>query len=298
MNITLKNLTPLWTGGVETGQMDRLHETGLLGSLRWWYEAIVRGLGWYACDPTSEDRCPDKDGKHCAACELFGCTGWKRKFKLLILDENGNIFNVKPDNDGLAKNTSMIWRFIELRPISDEEKWLLYQAIWIASEYGAIGGRTPRKPQSNKKVGGDYGLFEIQDKSNIPQGVNKESVIHWLQADGFRQVEAQEKWPDLRWFFFIQKQHLKRKKINELLGLSEDGKRQISHDDFQKELRGKVGVSKKIFSFETPPGRMWGYLPNQDLREKTITRLQALEVKPEKIQASKIKTGEDVLNEL
>ncbi|MBK9094822.1 MAG: type III-B CRISPR module RAMP protein Cmr1 [Anaerolineae bacterium] len=44
LNITIRTLTPLWTGGVD-GAMDRIHETGILGSLRWWYEAIVRGLG-------------------------------------------------------------------------------------------------------------------------------------------------------------------------------------------------------------------------------------------------------------
>ncbi|MEW5828033.1 MAG: type III-B CRISPR module RAMP protein Cmr1, partial [Chloroflexota bacterium] len=81
MQITLKTLTPLWTGGVD-GITDRLHEAGLIGSLRWWYEALVRGLGGYACDPTSQDRCPDKDGNHCVVCELFGCTGWARKFRL------------------------------------------------------------------------------------------------------------------------------------------------------------------------------------------------------------------------
>ena len=41
LEIRLKTLTPLWTGGV-SGQCDRVHETGIIGSLRWWYEAIVR----------------------------------------------------------------------------------------------------------------------------------------------------------------------------------------------------------------------------------------------------------------
>ena len=26
-------------------KVDCIHETGLLGSMRWWYEAMVRGLG-------------------------------------------------------------------------------------------------------------------------------------------------------------------------------------------------------------------------------------------------------------
>jgi len=105
MKITLQTLTPLWTGGVDQ-TCDRLHETGLIGSLRWWYEALVRGLGGYACDPTGEDpktRCEfdtkayeqsKKDGKPeveainaglhsvCPVCYLFGTTGWARLFQL------------------------------------------------------------------------------------------------------------------------------------------------------------------------------------------------------------------------
>jgi len=107
MKITLETLTPLWTGGTDQ-TTDRLHETGLLGSLRWWYEALVRGLGGYACDPTSEDpkaRCEfdtkayekaKKDGKSddeaiqaglhnvCPVCYLFGTTGWARRFRLSV----------------------------------------------------------------------------------------------------------------------------------------------------------------------------------------------------------------------
>lgn len=33
---------PLWTGGAN-GKAERIQITGLLGSLRWWYEALVRG---------------------------------------------------------------------------------------------------------------------------------------------------------------------------------------------------------------------------------------------------------------
>ena len=104
MSIKIKSLTPIWTGGVN-GKCDILHETGIIGSMRWWYEAIVRGMGGYACDPTSDYKCKFdtkgyedawNDGKSiedaltiglrevCPACQLFGCTGWKRKFRLEI----------------------------------------------------------------------------------------------------------------------------------------------------------------------------------------------------------------------
>lgn len=93
-SIEIKMLTPLWTGGVD-GKCDRLHETGIIGSMRWWYEAIVRGLGGYACDPTSKkDHCElsgkekteeERRKKLCPACWLFGCGGWKRRFRLDVL---------------------------------------------------------------------------------------------------------------------------------------------------------------------------------------------------------------------
>ncbi len=107
--ITLKTLTPLWTGGAD-GRSDRLHTTGIIGSLRWWYEAIVRGLGGYACDPTSEkaDERSEFDTKAyeqakreklseievlqaglktlCPVSYLFGTTGWARLFQMQAIN--------------------------------------------------------------------------------------------------------------------------------------------------------------------------------------------------------------------
>jgi len=109
LEIKIKTLTPLWTGGVDQ-TCDRLHETGLIGSLRWWYEALVRGLGGYACDPTSEDSesrcafdsrayekaksdgCSEQEALNrglktiCPVCYLFGTTGWARLFQLRVKD--------------------------------------------------------------------------------------------------------------------------------------------------------------------------------------------------------------------
>lgn len=100
----IKTLTPLWTGNVD-GKCKTIKETGIIGSLRWWYEALVRGLGGYACDPTSDKRCElnykkfdnsikngrsiqeSLDEQICPVCQLFGCTGWKRRFKLELNSE-------------------------------------------------------------------------------------------------------------------------------------------------------------------------------------------------------------------
>ncbi len=99
MEIHLKTLTPLWTGDIE-GKCTKIKETGIIGSLRWWYEALVRGLGGYACDPTDSE-CEFNYNAYretknvenglkdvCEACRLFGCTGWRKKFKLEINPED------------------------------------------------------------------------------------------------------------------------------------------------------------------------------------------------------------------
>ena len=109
LTIKLKTLTPLWTGGVD-GKSDRLHATSIIGSLRWWYEAVVRGLGGYVCDPTSEkaedrsefdtkayeqakrDKLSEAESLQtglktvCPVSYLFGTTGWARLFQLQILE--------------------------------------------------------------------------------------------------------------------------------------------------------------------------------------------------------------------
>lgn len=91
MEVKINTLTPLWTGGVDAGKCDRIHETGILGSLRWWMEVLVRGLGGNACDPT-EQQClydPKKPNNGlCDVCQIFGATGWKRRFRLELIQDN------------------------------------------------------------------------------------------------------------------------------------------------------------------------------------------------------------------
>jgi len=100
MKVNMSTLTPLWTGGIEKNS-DRIHAPGIMGSLRWWYEGIIRGLGGYACNGhKSGDSLPscsfDPKGdfqsqikKICPVCRLFGCTGWRRQFKLDISGLDG-----------------------------------------------------------------------------------------------------------------------------------------------------------------------------------------------------------------
>ncbi|GIV84821.1 MAG: type III-B CRISPR module RAMP protein Cmr1 [Candidatus Roseilinea sp.] len=298
--ITLKTLTPLWTGGVDQ-TCDRLHETGLIGSLRWWYEALVRGLGGYACDPTSEDpkvRCeydprkPDPPEKQlCAACYLFGCTGWGRKFRLRVLNEQG-----QPIEDALAKkDITFHLEFLELRPITEEEKWLLTKSVEIAARYGALGGKTTLKPQKGP-MGEDFGIISWIGASPTLQRPN--DIQAFLQR--FRQKKNVSGHPDLRYFFFVSGGFLSRLKMNSLMGLDGKGRPLESADEVQKFLQGKRGtsqsdaISKKLFSFRADGGRIWGYARDAQMRGGIIKRIKQLLGQGNYT----VKTGEEVLHEL
>ncbi len=155
----LEALTPIWTGDVNRSG-DRLIPTGIIGSLRWWFEVLVRGLGGKACDPTAEKgRCPAKNGKHCVVCELFGCTGWSRKFRLMILDENGEVIQKQMD-----KGDEFTLRFIPLRPIEDEEWCLIGLTLHLIAGYGAIGGKIVFKPSEEWGIA-DLGPDDLDDSN-------------------------------------------------------------------------------------------------------------------------------------
>ncbi len=79
MHVSLKTLTPLWMGDIDRDSA-AAKESGLIGSLRFWYEGILRSYGYSVCDPTDhESECGS-----CQACDLFGSTGQARKFRLEI----------------------------------------------------------------------------------------------------------------------------------------------------------------------------------------------------------------------
>jgi CRISPR-associated protein Cmr1 len=140
---TLRALTDIWTGDASR-KGERLVSTGLLGSIRWWFEVVVRGLGGSACDPTRTE-CQYRD--HCVVCELFGCTGWARKFRFAVLKlENGK---EKTQISQIAKDDTFVFRFTELRPMKPEEWALLDLTLRLIADYGAIGGKTKIRKKKN-----------------------------------------------------------------------------------------------------------------------------------------------------
>lgn len=158
--VTLRTLTPIWTGNANRA-MDRIHETSILGSLRWWYEALVRGAGGWACDPTAEARCSfdiqsykqarqhipahiNVEGQEryllrkaglCDVCQIFGATSWRRRVQLQI--EGQRFSRPIPGNDQSAQV-----RITRERPDpNNPEKMLAKQLVWLVPN-GASGDVT------------------------------------------------------------------------------------------------------------------------------------------------------------
>ena len=200
LTVKIKPLTPLWTGD-EKRECNTLRETGIIGSLRWWYEALIRGLGGSACDPTNTT-CDGKD--HCAACELFGCTGWARKFRLEV--ESGKLAVIPEIKIGTRKKRvirrrekylirnvkglvadRIVLKFILVRDITPNEWALLNQTLQIIADYGAIGAFTA---QGN-------GVIKIVE-NNLPyRDIKPENAI--LKKEG-NTIKS----PNLNDFFFYK----------------------------------------------------------------------------------------------
>ena len=262
-------ITPIWTGDVD-GKCSRLVPTGLLGSVRWWFEVLVRGLGGSACDPSnSGNRCPDKQGHRCSVCELFGCTGWARKFRIEIVDGDGH-----PIQDAIREeNKEFVFRFTPLRPIRVEEWALLDLTLQLIANYGAIGGRTVFKPsdethRENKLHHRDYGLLEILRRPHIE--VEEGQLRSYVKQSHWRNVDQRDfAWASLGNFWCVHGRYLARQDFNcstfnKVIG-REEGKNKGQHlESFNKTNkwlagRQQVSVSKKVFSFKDQP-RTFGFV--------------------------------------
>jgi len=306
MVFKLKTLTPIWTGGVNTKRPDRVHETGIRGSLRWWYEALIRGLGGYACDPTEDRRCElDQkrfkeafgktkdmqsalDEQICPACQLFGCGGWAAKFRMEIRRPDDDFINTLHNEADKDKDFDL--RFIEtsgLRPITNYENWLLHKTLWLIVTYGSIGGRTTRKPQAYPKrsISGPWGLLAFREQPQVSH--MKDDVKNWLQKKALQRT-VPDAWPNLKYFFFKPGHFLNRSQINRLF-------KTIVFPSWDERIffKGMLAISKKIFSFNHPQGkRFWGYCKNKQMLNAVIQKIET------EFRVSQIKKGEEVIDEL
>ena len=268
-----KALTDLWTGSVtleeKNGQIkektgpDHLITTGLLGSIRWWFEVLVRGLNGNACDPT-DTKCEDRN--HCVVCELFGCTGWARKFRFEVLDENSGT-----KTDQIKQNQTFSLCFTPLRPILVEEWIILDATLRLIVEYGAIGGKTVFKPtdessRASKLHHKDYGLVQMLTPQQY-DGTGRDDLGKYLSK--WRKLNHGEfAWASLQHFWCVNGRYLGRRDnngstFNQVLGRQEaknQGQQLANRNDgTARWLAGSQQESKKVLSFKNP-ARTFGFV--------------------------------------
>jgi CRISPR-associated protein Cmr1 len=279
----LRALTDLWTGSVtleeRNGQIkektgpDRLITTGMLGSIRWWFEVLVRGLDGNACDPT-DTKCEDRN--HCAVCELFGCTGWARKFRFEVLDENSGT-----KTDQIKQNQTFNLCFTPLRPIRVEEWTLLDAALRLIADYGAIGGKTVFKPTDESSRAStlhhkDYGLVQMVTSQQY-DGTGRDDLGKYLSK--WRKLNHGEfAWASLQHFWCVNGKYLGREDnnkstFNQVLGRQEaknQGQQLATRNDgIARWLAGSQQESKKVFSFKNP-ARTFGFVINFNDMEQRL----------------------------
>jgi len=286
--LRIKTLTPIWTGNANK-EITTLRETGIIGSLRWWYEALVRGLGGSACDPTNT-KCDGKN--HCAACELFGCTGWARKFRLEVEKEDDLI----------------VLHFIELKKIEDVEWALLNLTLKIIANYGAIGGKTTFKPtegkqDENKLHHKDFGLIKIIESELEQFSSTNKKLEEYAIDEKWKKVNQEKfKWVSIQHFWCVNGKYLSRRSFsessfNKVLGRKEPKNQasQTPSDNASKWLAGSQKESKKVFSFKNP-SRTFGFV-NPDIIDFNQIKKRLEEVWGEK-NDWKFITKDNILKEL
>jgi len=213
MNLKIK--TPIWTGDIDS-KSDLLQSTGIMGSLRWWTEAILRGIAKFACDPV-DDRCPTKVKKnnkeidqYCSACLIFGATGMRRTFKLHLEGGerifSGGSITITPygRNRGWFLGSGLKGK-MNLDVISLDKDFngnLILVTLTIISKWGAIGAKT--------QLG--YGVVEFEDYPKFDLSQLKDSLDRITNENRLSQLKIEERnesngnLPDLKGMFFAKVQ--------------------------------------------------------------------------------------------
>ncbi len=120
LTIKLITLTPIWTGGADGKSDSKLHITGIMGSLRWWYEVLVRGVGGHVC---IYDAKKEPYQGLCDVCRIFGATGWARRFRLIASEEN--LQHKKPPASTIDRSGRRVFTLSKDHPADHDPKWYL-----------------------------------------------------------------------------------------------------------------------------------------------------------------------------
>lgn len=336
LKFNLKALTDIWTGGVE-GRVGKLHLTGIKGSIRWWYEVLIRGLGYYACDPTDDSKnykCYELDVKKlkknqfvqeliCPACYMFGCTGWSGKFNLRIT-KTGSDTPVS----SLPNSNEFSLHFIQRKSFEKEEEKLIEMTLKLIVDYGAIGGRTVFKPseyrdKNRNTYHKDFGIIARDENSFLPTEKIRTDSVNYL--GNFKRKDNHPNWPDLMNFWFVNKKCFNRRQLNLLVnrrisngkyndnavsenvflgGFTGNDKQGVAcsvkkHIEGREEVTGRKTESKKIFSFHgQESGIKRCFGYTRNIDERDNIISEIKKLLDAKKEAYTIMTGKEVLSEL
>jgi len=211
----LRIITPVWSGDIDS-KSKYIQSSGILGSIRWWTEAMLRTLEYSACDPTKENkkgRCPmEKNNKkhYCHSCLILGATGLRRSFRIEI-NEGNSAFNgsplpIKPDrrNHGWYLRSGLVgeldMEIIPLNPIFEES--LISVPLAIVLKWGAIGAKTQlgygvaefKSPQEIKIDDFEVAISKIKNDVNIKN----------YKLRSMNTIENHDRLPNIREFFFAK----------------------------------------------------------------------------------------------
>ncbi|MGI9057471.1 MAG: type III-B CRISPR module RAMP protein Cmr1 [Ktedonobacteraceae bacterium] len=301
LEIKLETLTPIWTGGLE-GKADQLHMTGILGSLRWWYEVLVRSVGGNACDP-GKHTCiyePNKKPHNglCDVCMIFGTTGWARRFKLVVTEDTlqqkqptasvpdgsgGLVFNLSSDHPS-ARTQGHKW-YLKSNPLKGQLKLKIISTAPITT---AKTGNTYLDPKvvgsliqfiaDNAGIGAKpqmgLGVVRIVPSQSIqPLIDNLKQIVARHEKSGDLKTAVNEDLPCLQNMFFARV-NVRSATASDTFDLKYDlrgmfrevykGKDDLRHI-IMGYVRGQNRVGAKImmsYPYENGTIRMWGWIPS------------------------------------
>jgi CRISPR-associated protein Cmr1 len=274
LEIKLSTVTPIWTGGAD-GRSDRLHITGTMGSLRWWYEVMVRGLGGWACDPGENSCSYNKEKANdglCDVCRVFGATGWARRFRLIVTDETQLQPERSPrlqisasrsykNRSGQMKTPTRYFKSAPLRGhvniklIRTDQQFqieVIAGLIQFLADWATIGA----KPQMG------FGIVDITTRQEL------QPLMEHLQV--ITGSSAYDRLPSLRNIFFASIQ-AKNSPLEETFNLKYDLRRLFArNDNLRHFVMGEAPQEgdrqgAKIMMSRPYNGtiRLWGWIPEE-----------------------------------
>ena len=294
MKIKIK--TPIWTGDIDL-KSDLLHSTGIIGSLRWWTEAILRGMGKFACDPAGDERGPD-EMQYCPACLIFGATGIRRLFRLEISGGekifDGGAINIKPQkrNRGWYLGSGLKGEIdLNITPLDrDFDENLVLVPLAIAAMWGGIGAKTQH----------GYGVVELEDKVGLRFEDFQKALDKILKSERLQKLNIKERndtndaLPNIKEMFFAKVQFEVQ---NNDWWKEVDGIKSVSNDQrLEKWIEtGSVPISPAIKNWlrfgkqiKTKNCNLLQVSPFSEVSNSTISNWLFGESKDDKKSASKI----------